>query len=201
MKFTAAVVLALATTASAFAPPASKAFAPRATSTRIFHSTETEAAASETEQLEKLTKKQERLRMMESDRFYRKGFKDTREDVQKTMSEQFESNIVEDLKTNNYVMERDGVKVYLAKVCRLPICSGASSVEGLASVCSVFCSEHVSFFIFFIPFLTAHFTFFPRSLTTHIRILAFAGVSNGASLSPTRQSIISLIARSILPTS
>jgi 4-hydroxy-3-methylbut-2-enyl diphosphate reductase len=120
MKFTAAVVLALATTASAFAPPA---FAPRTTVTRIFQSTEAAASETETEEPQKLSKKQERLRMMESDRFYRKGFKDTREASEKTMNEQFESTIVKDLKTNNYVMERDGVKVYLAKVCRPPECS------------------------------------------------------------------------------
>jgi hypothetical protein len=129
MKFTAAVVLALATatsTVSAFAPqPATRAFVPRTvvttSSTRIFQSTE--AAASETEEAKKATKKEERLRMMKSDRFYRKGFKETRQDVEKTMSEQFESTIVKDLKTSNYVMERDGVKVHLAKVCT-KMCSG-----------------------------------------------------------------------------
>jgi 4-hydroxy-3-methylbut-2-enyl diphosphate reductase len=120
MKFTAAVVLALASTASAFAPPA---FAPRSavtTATRIFQSTEVDASETETEEPKKLSKKQERLRMMESDRFFRKGFKDTREESEKTMNEQFESTIVKDLKSSNYVMERDGVKVFLAKVCRLP---------------------------------------------------------------------------------
>jgi 4-hydroxy-3-methylbut-2-enyl diphosphate reductase len=118
MKFTAAVVLALATTASAFAPAA---FVPRttATTTRIFQSTEVDASETETEEPKKLSKKQERLRMMESDRFFRKGFKDTREASEKTMNEQFESTIVKDLKSSNYVMERDGVKVFLAKVCRL----------------------------------------------------------------------------------
>jgi 4-hydroxy-3-methylbut-2-enyl diphosphate reductase len=114
MKFTAAVVLALASTASAFAPAA---FAPRTISTKIFQSTEIDASETGTEVPEKLSKKQERLRMMESDRFFRKGFKDTREASEKTMNEQFQSPIVNDLKTNNYVMERDGVKVFLAKVC------------------------------------------------------------------------------------
>jgi hypothetical protein len=62
------------------------------------------------------SKKDERLRMMKSKQFYRKGFKEVRESVEQTMQEQFKSNIVDDLKSNNYVMERDNVKVYLAKV-------------------------------------------------------------------------------------
>jgi 4-hydroxy-3-methylbut-2-enyl diphosphate reductase len=124
MKFTAAVVLAVAaasSTVSAFAPASTRAFAPRTAttaSTQIFQSTE--AAASETEEIKKLTKKEERLRMINDDRFYRRGFKEVREESLQTMNEQFESDIVKDLKTNNYVMERDGVKVYLAKVCNLP---------------------------------------------------------------------------------
>lgn len=63
------------------------------------------------------TKKDERLRMMKSKHFYRKGFKEVRDDVEQTMEEQFKSEIVDDLKSSNYVMERDNVKVYLAKVC------------------------------------------------------------------------------------
>jgi 4-hydroxy-3-methylbut-2-enyl diphosphate reductase len=116
MKFTTAVVLALATsTVSAFAPAATRAFAPRTTtSTRIFQSTE---AASETDEVQKLTKKEERLRMIDSKQYYRRGFKEVRKESEQTMNEQFQSPIVNDLKTNNYIMERDGVTVYLAKVC------------------------------------------------------------------------------------
>jgi len=55
--------------------------------------------------------------MMKSKRFYRQGFKEVRESVEDTMGSQFKSDIVDDLKGNNYVMERDNVKVYLAKVC------------------------------------------------------------------------------------
>jgi 4-hydroxy-3-methylbut-2-enyl diphosphate reductase len=123
MRFTATVVLALATVAStvnAFAPPTT-AFAPRTvtvtSSTRIFQSTEAAEAAAETEDVEKTSKKQERLRMMKSDRFFRKGFKEVREESEQTMNSQFQSSVVNDLKTNNFVMDRDGVKVYLAKVC------------------------------------------------------------------------------------
>ena len=53
---------------------------------------------------------------MKSDRFYRKGFKEVRDDVEEEMGEQFESEVVKDLKESNYMIERDGVKVYLAKV-------------------------------------------------------------------------------------
>ena len=62
------------------------------------------------------TKKEARLRMMKSDQFYRQGFKDVRVNVEEVMENQFKSSIVDTLKTSNYVMEREGVKVYLAKV-------------------------------------------------------------------------------------
>ena len=68
------------------------------------------------EETRKKYKKDERLRLMKSDQFFRKGFKEVREDVEDTMQEQFKSEIVDDLKESNYVMEREGVKVYLAKV-------------------------------------------------------------------------------------
>ena len=54
--------------------------------------------------------------MMKSKQFYRQGFKEVRENVEEVMESQFKSSIVDDLKSSNYVMERDGVKVYLAKV-------------------------------------------------------------------------------------
>lgn len=62
------------------------------------------------------TKKDDRLRFMKSEQFYRKGFKDVRESVEEVMGTQFKSSTVDELKSNNFVMERDGVKVYLAKV-------------------------------------------------------------------------------------
>lgn len=64
----------------------------------------------------KVTKKDDRLRFMKSGQFYRQGFKEVRESVEGVMSEQFKSSTVDELKASNYVMERDGVKVYLAKV-------------------------------------------------------------------------------------
>lgn len=82
------------------------------------------------EETQKKYKKEERLRLMKSDQFFRKGFKEVREDVEDTMSDQFKSEIVDELKQSNYVMEREGVKVYLAKVrcllglfLLLPLCS------------------------------------------------------------------------------
>lgn len=40
-----------------------------------------------------------------------------REDAENTMNDQFKSGMVDDLKNEEYKMERDGVTVYLAKVC------------------------------------------------------------------------------------
>ena len=62
------------------------------------------------------SKKEDRLRMMKSEQFHRRGFKEVREGVEKTMGEQFQSEIVDELKSKDYVLERDGVKVHLAKV-------------------------------------------------------------------------------------
>lgn len=55
--------------------------------------------------------------MMKSDNFYRRGFAEVRGDVEAKMGEQFKSEVVDELRTNDFVIERDGVKVYLAKVC------------------------------------------------------------------------------------
>ena len=56
---------------------------------------------------------------MKSDNFHRKGFKDAREGVEAAMNRQYQSEIVKTLKESNYLLEKDGVKVYLAKV-RVP---------------------------------------------------------------------------------
>lgn len=61
------------------------------------------------------SKKEERLRFMKNDQFHRRGFKEVREGVEQTMGEQFESDLVEQFKTNDFVIEKDGVKVHLAK--------------------------------------------------------------------------------------
>jgi len=73
-----------------------------------------QSTTSETEKPK--TKKEERLRMFKSDQFHRKGFAEVREGVEGVMNGQFKGQVVEDLRQSNYIMERDGVKVYLAKV-------------------------------------------------------------------------------------
>ena len=71
--------------------------------------------ATETEDVEKkISKKQKRLNMMKSDQFYRNGFKAERTAVEEVMDQQFKSTVVDELKENNYVIEREGVKVHLA---------------------------------------------------------------------------------------
>jgi len=60
-------------------------------------------------------KKDKRLQIMKSEKFYRKGFKEVRKEVEADMKEEYKSNLVEELKSNNNVIEKDNVKVYLAK--------------------------------------------------------------------------------------
>jgi len=60
-------------------------------------------------------KKEDRLNFMKSDRFHRRGFKEVRGKVESDVQEQYQSALVNDMKSANYVIEKDGVKVYLAK--------------------------------------------------------------------------------------
>jgi len=60
------------------------------------------------------SKKAQRLEFMKSDQFYRNGFKEVRTDVESTMQDQFKSNLVDEMKDNQFVIERDGVRVHLA---------------------------------------------------------------------------------------
>ncbi|VEU38130.1 unnamed protein product [Pseudo-nitzschia multistriata] len=60
-------------------------------------------------------KKGDRLEFMKNPQYHRRGFKDVREKVEETMEEQYKSDLVEDLKSNNFLMEKEGVKMYLAK--------------------------------------------------------------------------------------
>lgn len=104
MRFSSSCLVLLAVTgADAFQP---LSFGPRA-ATFLQQSSSTEERAA--------SKKEERLRMMKSPKFYRQGFKDVREGVEKNMDEQFKGEVVQELRNSNYVMERDGVKVFLAK--------------------------------------------------------------------------------------
>ena len=63
----------------------------------------------------KPTKKEKRLQYMKTPTFHRKGFKEVRENVEANMEQQFKSTLVDELKTNNFVINKDGVKVHLAK--------------------------------------------------------------------------------------
>jgi hypothetical protein len=103
MKFTSSAIVLFAASASAFVHPSQR---------RAFVSLQSTA----TEEEKAPSKKEERLRFMKSEQFHRKGFKEVREDVEEVMKGQFNSGLVNELKTSQYVMEREGVKVHLAKV-------------------------------------------------------------------------------------
>lgn len=104
MKISGAAVLAIAVAAvDAFSPASVQQ---RNAATALFSTTEEEKP---------ITKKAGRLGFFKSEQFHRKGFKEVREDVEETIKTQYESSLVDDLKSSNYVIEKDGVKVYLAK--------------------------------------------------------------------------------------
>lgn len=114
MRFASTVVtvLAFASASNAFVPTSVLSKSKSQPSNAHFMSSSVEEEITEKR---KATKKEKRLEYMQSDRFYRKGFKEVRETVENVMGSQFKSSTVDDLKSSNYVMERDGVKVYLAK--------------------------------------------------------------------------------------
>uniref|UniRef100_A0A7S3V8X8 4-hydroxy-3-methylbut-2-enyl diphosphate reductase n=1 Tax=Chaetoceros debilis TaxID=122233 RepID=A0A7S3V8X8_9STRA len=108
MKFSSIALLLIATssalTASAFTQ--SSAFGVRSQS-GLFMSEATEEEA-------KVSKKNKRLQFMKDDQFYRNGFKDVRKDVEDVMEGQFKSKLVDDMKENKHIVEREGVRVHLA---------------------------------------------------------------------------------------
>lgn len=63
----------------------------------------------------KKTKKLRRMEIMKADNFFRRGFKEVRDEVEKSVQDQYGSSVVDEMKENNNVIEQDGVKVYLAK--------------------------------------------------------------------------------------
>lgn len=67
------------------------------------------------EQQRRKYKKDDRLRMMKSNQFHRRGFSEVRDKVEGRMEEEYQSSLVKDMRSSNYIMERNGVKVYLAK--------------------------------------------------------------------------------------
>ncbi len=113
MKFTSATLLVVA----ASAPFGAQAFQPatiRTLSSSLYSTSTTETQEQPTGMSKK---KEDRLSFMKSDQFHRRGFKEVRNQVEASIQEQFQSPLVNDMKTSNYLIEKDGVKVYLAKVC------------------------------------------------------------------------------------
>jgi len=66
------------------------------------------------EETARVSKKQKRLEFMKSPQFHRNGFKEIRSEVEGTMNQQFKSSVVDEMKSNQFVMDREGVKVHLA---------------------------------------------------------------------------------------
>mmetsp|Transcript_22019 Transcript_22019/g.33905 ORF Transcript_22019/g.33905 Transcript_22019/m.33905 type:complete len:458 (+) Transcript_22019:274-1647(+) len=60
-------------------------------------------------------KKKERLKFMKNEQFHRRGFKEVRDSVEETMEKEYKSEIVDTMKSNEFVLKRDGVTVHLAK--------------------------------------------------------------------------------------
>ena len=116
MKFTTATVfsLCIAGTTSAFSPLASST-SRHALTTAVFQSTET-SETSEVAEERRRTKKADRLDFMKNEQFHRRGFKEVRDKVEADVQEQYTSELVGELKTSNFVVDKEGVKVYLAKV-------------------------------------------------------------------------------------
>lgn len=114
MKFsnTALIAAILANSATAFRPVV---ITPTFPTTLLQSTTEKSQSPATAEEPRKMRKKDDRLRMMKSEQFHRKGFKEVRDKVEDTMTEQFKSELVEQFKDNNYVIDKEGVKVYLAK--------------------------------------------------------------------------------------
>lgn len=119
MKFsTSSVLLFLgaSSTCSAFAPIVKKSsFLVGQQQGRDVFSTVKSATTDSTEEKQNKSKKENRLDFMKNPSFHRRGFKDVRDNVEQAMQDQYQSSVVNDMKQSNFVLERDGVKVHLAK--------------------------------------------------------------------------------------
>jgi len=60
-------------------------------------------------------KKDRRRKIMASPSFFRNGFKEQRQSVEEVMAKEYQSELVKDLKSNNFILERNNVRVHLAK--------------------------------------------------------------------------------------
>ena len=85
-------------------------------STSLFSST-TEQAPKPTPSNKMSAKKADRLDFTRNPQYHRRGFKDVRPDVEAEMATTYKSELVESFKTKdaNYMVEKQGVKIYLAK--------------------------------------------------------------------------------------
>ena len=186
MKFTVAALLALsATTTSAFQPLSVPRYTTTTTSA-LFQSTTTETA--ETEETRNNSKKDDRLRMMKSGQFHRRGFKEVREEVETRMEGEYQSSLVKDMRGNQYTMEKDGVKVYLAKVCSgRMMYSWWFRPSGFVWIMYLCRTQTWIFMLIFLFF-------------SFLRTLDSAGVSNDPLPWPTKPSITFRIAKFTLPT-
>lgn len=110
MKFSSSSISALVFLAS----HGSEAFAPAPQSLGLGAASTTELFSSTSEK-QTQSKKNDRLGFMKSPQYHRRGFTDVRPKVEEKMEEDYTSELVEDLKSNNYLVEKDGVKMYLAK--------------------------------------------------------------------------------------
>jgi len=98
----------------AFAPSVSRAVS-TTTTTELASTTSSDPRPKGSVDGRMSRKKEDRLAFMKNPQYHRKGFKDVRPQVESTMEEQYKADLVEDLKTNNYKVEKDGVTMYLAK--------------------------------------------------------------------------------------
>ena len=117
MKFsTAAVSLFLlgSNVCDAFSP--ASIISP-SSSSALFSTTETPKTPTPKKQAGGMSqKKEDRLGFMKNPQYHRRGFKDQRSQVEEEMVSTYKADLVEDLKaTTNYMIEKDGVKMYLAK--------------------------------------------------------------------------------------
>jgi hypothetical protein len=198
MRFTTFALSAVLAAAPALAFQPSIAVVSRTTLTQSL----LRMSAVEQTDEKKATKKEERLRFMKSDNFYRKGFKEVREAVEDVMGGQFKSSTVDELKSSNYVMERDGVKVYLAKVRTASRCANEKKGIDPTIRWGIFAVRSVSLPLTpkSFAFLLSFFVSSPHVFTTNIRTLDSAGASNARLRSRTKPSNTFPIAKFTLPT-
>lgn len=104
---------------------------------------------------------------MKSEQFHRRGFKEVRDKVENTITDQYQSEVVDDLKASNYIIERDNVKVHLAKVSVVPYLFVL--VHSWDLVACLVVAENSQLMKGLLDLLN------------HYRTLDFVGVSNGAS--------------------